>query len=295
MFTQHSWRLYRLKAARRSVRSLEGIDATEDRMDHIDAGGHRIAYERKGEGPPVVFVHGYVGDRRTWRPQIDDLSDEFTALAWDAPGFGGSSDPPETFDLADFADCLSAFIDALGLGRPHVVGLSFGGGLALELYRRHPTVPMSLVLVSAYAGWAGSLPAETVELRLQQALRLADLPPEQLVDELVPTMLADSAPTDLVDDFAASMSGTHPAGLRASARAFAEADVRGVLPTIAVPTLLLYGDKDVRAPLNVARDLHAKIPASTLVVLEGAGHICNLDAAARFNTEVRAFLRSAQS
>jgi pimeloyl-ACP methyl ester carboxylesterase len=71
--------------------------------------------------------------------------------------------------------------------------------------------------------------------------------------------------------------------------------VRDVLPTIAVPTLLVYGDKDVRAPLNVAQALHAKIPASRLVVLEGVGHICNLEAAARFNTEVRAFLRSAQS
>ena len=151
------------------------------------------------------------------------------------------------------------------------------------------------MLVSAYAGWAGSLPAEVVEQRLQQALRLADLPPEQLVSELLPTMLAESAPAELVDAFAESMSGTHPAGLRASARAFAEADVRDVLPTIAVPTLLMYGDKDVRAPLNVAHALHTKIPASRLVVLEGVGHICNLEAAARFNTEVRAFLRSAQS
>jgi pimeloyl-ACP methyl ester carboxylesterase len=264
-------------------------------VDHIDAGGHRIAYEQQGEGPPIVFVHGYVGDRRTWRPQIDDLSDEFTAVAWDAPGFGGSSDPPDAFHLGNFADCLAAFIDGLGLGRPHVVGLSFGGGLALELYRRHPTVPMTLVLVSAYAGWAGSLPAEVVEQRLQQALRLADLPSEQLVHELLPTMLAESAPAELMDVFAASMSGTHPAGLRASARAFAEADVRDVLPTIAVPTLLLYGDKDVRAPLNVAQDLNAKIRSSKLVVLEGAGHICNLDAAGRFNTEVRRFLRSAES
>jgi pimeloyl-ACP methyl ester carboxylesterase len=131
-----------------------------DSLDTVDAGGHRITYERKGEGPPLVLLHGYVGDRGMWRPQIDGLSDEFTVVAWDAPGFGGSSDPPETFRLSDFADCLAAFIDALGLERPHVAGLSFGGGLALELYRRHPSLPRTLVLASAYAGWAGSLPAE---------------------------------------------------------------------------------------------------------------------------------------
>ena len=97
-------------------------------MDTIDAGGHRIAYERRGEGEPLVLLHGYVGDRRTWQRQIEDLSDEFTVVAWDAPGFGGSSDPPETFRLADFADCLAAFIEALSLRRAHLVGLSWGAG-----------------------------------------------------------------------------------------------------------------------------------------------------------------------
>src|SRR5215207_572361 len=82
-------------------------------MDTVDAGGHRVAYERRGEGPPVVLLHGYVGDRRMWRSQIDGLSDEFTVVAWDAPGYGGSSDPHEDFPLSAFADCLAAFIDAL--------------------------------------------------------------------------------------------------------------------------------------------------------------------------------------
>ena len=141
-------------------------------METVNAGGHRIAYERHGEGPPLVLVHGYVGDRRMWRPQIDELSDEFTVVAWDAPGFGGSSDPPEDFALSDFADCLAAFVEALELGRPHVLGLSFGGGLALELFSRHPTLPLTLVLASAYAGWAGSLPAEVADERVRQALRL---------------------------------------------------------------------------------------------------------------------------
>src|SRR5918995_3606795 len=154
-------------------------------MDTVDAAGHRIAYDVAGKGPPVVLLHGYVGDRRMWRPQMEGLADEFTVIAWDAPGYGGSSDPPEDFSLAQFADCLAAFVDALGLGRAHVVGLSFGGGLALELYRRHPELAMTLVLASAYAGWAGSLPVEVVEQCLQQALRLADLPADRLVTELM--------------------------------------------------------------------------------------------------------------
>jgi len=148
------------------------------------------------------------------------------------------------------------------------------------------------VLAGAYAGWAGSLPAEVVEERLQQALRLADLPPDRLVDELLPTLFTDSARAELVEELAASMREFHPAGLRANARAFAEADLRDVLPQIAVPTLLLYGDKDVRASLDVARGLHAGIPGSRLVILEGVGHVSNVEAPERFNAELRAFLRA---
>src|SRR6266545_8232037 len=109
-----------------------------------------------------------LGDRREWRRQLEGLADDFTVTAWDAPGCGGSSDPPETFRLPDYADCLAGFIQALDLGRPHVGGLSWGGGLALELYRRHPQVPRSLVLASAYAGWAGSLPPEVVAERVER-------------------------------------------------------------------------------------------------------------------------------
>jgi pimeloyl-ACP methyl ester carboxylesterase len=262
-------------------------------MDQIEVAGLRIAYERAGEGPPLVLLNGYVGDGRgTWRRQLDGLSDEFTVVAWDAPGSGRSSDPPESFRLADYADCLAGFVDAVGLGQPHVAGLSFGGGLALELYRRHPTIPMSLVLAGAYAGWAGSLPPEIVEQRLQQALELADLTSDQLVRALLPTMFSESASPEMVEEFAASVSEFHPAGFRAMARSFAEADLRDVLPRIEVPTLLLYGDKDVRAPLEVAEALHAAIPTSRLVVMPGVGHVSSVEAGEQFNSEVRDFLRS---
>ena len=264
-------------------------------MDAIEVGGLDIAFERRGEGPPLVLLHGFVGDSREWRRQIDDLSDEFTIVAWDAPGSGRSSDPPETFRLADYADCLAAFIDAVGLARPHVVGLSFGGALALELYRRHPTIPASLVLASAYAGWAGSLPDEIVEQRLRQTLQTVDMSPDQRVRAMLPTMFSGSPPAEPVDAFREIMLEIHPAGFRAMARSLAEADLRDILPRISVPTLLLYGDQDMRAPLTVAEDLHTRIPASRLVVMPGVGHMSSIEAPETFNAEVRTFLKRAQA
>jgi pimeloyl-ACP methyl ester carboxylesterase len=153
--------------------------------------------------------------------------------------------------MADYADCLAGFIAALGLVRPHVVGLSFGGALALELAHRHPKVPRSLVIVSGYAGWAGSLPPEAAEQRLRQALELSELTPEMLVETLLPTMFATAPTADAVARFVASMQAFHPIGFRAMARASAE-DLRHTLPSLTLPTLLVYGDQDVRAPLPVA-------------------------------------------
>ena len=86
------------------------------------------------------------------------------------------------------------------------------------------------------------------------------------------------------------MSDVRPTGMRVMAHAFAEADLRDVLPNIAIPTLLLYGDQDQRVPREVAEDLHAAIPRSKLVFLPGVGHQSNMEAPQRFNDEVRSFL-----
>jgi pimeloyl-ACP methyl ester carboxylesterase len=264
-------------------------------MEMIEVDGLCIAYERVGNGPPLVLLHGYVGDGgTTWRRQIEALSDEFTVIAWDAPGAGRSSDPPELFGMAGYADCLAGFVNSLGLENPHVAGLSFGGALALELCHRHPAIPESLILASAYAGWAGSLAPDVAAQRLEQALVLADLSPDEFVAALLPTMFSEGTPTDSVDAFGASMRAFHPIGFRAMARASAE-NLREVLPQIRIPTLLVYGENDVRAPLTVAEDIHSAISGSRLVVLPDTGHACNIEAPDAFNGAVRRFLRASPS
>jgi pimeloyl-ACP methyl ester carboxylesterase len=264
-------------------------------MSDVLVGDLRIAYERTGAGPALLLLHGGVSDHREWRRQLDALSDEFTIVAWDAPGCGQSSDPPESFRLPDYADCLAEFVAALDLERPHVLGLSFGGGLALELSRRYPALPRSLILASAYAGWAGSLPAGVVEQRLRQVLREADLPAEQWAPGWLPGLLSANAPPGVAEELIAIISSAHPAGMRVMARSFAEADLRDVLEHIAVPTLVLYGEADQRVPLSVAEDLHASIPGSRLVVMPGVGHQSNMDAPDLFNHKVRTFLKSLNS
>ena len=85
---------------------------------HVEAGGLTIAFERAGTGPALALAHGFVGDARsTWGSQIEALSDEFSVLAWDAPGAGGSDDPPEDFGMDAYADCLAGLLRALRIER----------------------------------------------------------------------------------------------------------------------------------------------------------------------------------
>lgn len=263
------------------------------RVREVEVEGLRIAYRRAGEGPPLVLLHGGPMDSREWRHQLEGLSDEFTVVAWDMPGCGQSSDPPEDFRIPDYVRSFAAFLRMLGIERPHVLGLSFGSGFALELYRAHPEIPRSLILASAYAGWAGSLPLEVVEQRKQGLLQRIEQP-DVWVREWLRTILTDAAPRELVAEVSAILADYHPAAQRALLlySGFPEQDLRTVLPTVGVPTLLLYGDRDVRSPLNVANEMQGSIPGSKLVVIPGVGHLCDMAAPDRFNDEVRGFLRS---
>lgn len=263
-------------------------------IHHVEVEGHRLAYRERGSGPALVLLHGWPLDSREWQRQFDALSDEFRVVAWDAPGAGRSSDPPATFRLPDWADCLAAFLQALDLAPAHVGGLSFGGGLALELFRQHPEVVRSLILMSAYAGWGGSLPAEEVHRRLELTRRNTMLPPEQWAPDLIDTLLPAGAGPELAAELATMLADFHPEATRTSLEAFAEADLSDTLAEVDVPTLLLYGELDVRSPRSVWERIHGGIADSKLVVIPHVGHMVAMQAAERCNDEIRAFVRQVE-
>lgn len=249
-----------------------------------------IGYREKGTGDPLVLLHGGLSDSRYWQRELETFSDSYRVIAWDAPGCGVSDDPPEDFSLADYANTLAAFLGKIEVNNPHVLGLSFGGGLALALYDQHPKVPKSLILVSAYAGWGGSLPPEEVARRLELMEKLIDQDIEALADEMIPTFFSSSPTEEMIKKEKDILVDYHPAGIRAMTRGFAEADLTGMLHRIDCPTLLLYGDQDVRSPIEVAENIHHRIPTSALKIIPGAGHVVNLEAPQAFDLNVREFL-----
>jgi pimeloyl-ACP methyl ester carboxylesterase len=260
-------------------------------MEVVRTNGLEIAYERVGRGPPIVLVHGAAVDSRMWRPQLAGLADEFTVVAWDEPGAGRSSDVPPDFALVDYADCLAAVIAALDLGPAHVAGLSWGGTVALELYRHHPDRVATLVLVDTYAGWKGSLPEQEVRARIEGVRKMLAAA-DQLFDPTLPGLFAGEPPAEVVPLMAAMAADVRRESMRTALLVMAETDQRDLLSRIQVPTLLIWGELDARSPLSVARQFEDAVPDAQLVVIPDAGHVSNLEQPELFNSAVREFCRA---
>jgi len=257
----------------------------------VQANELEIAYERVGEGPPLVFVHGAAEDGRAWQPQLAALADEFTVVAWDEPGAGRSSDVPADFGLEDYANCLAALIEALALGPAHVAGLSWGGTVVQALYRHHPELVATLILADTYAGWKGSLPEGEVRARIAGGRQMLEAPAEEF-DPTFPGLFADDPPAEAVLLHEEMAAAVRPESMRTALEVMAEADLRDLLSSIAVPTLLIWGELDARSPLSVARQFEQAVPDTKLVVIPGAGHVSNLERPDQFNDAVRGFCRA---
>lgn len=170
------------------------------------------------------------------------------------------------------------------------MGHSFGTMVALSLFRRHPGVPASLALVAGYAGWAGSLPADEVARRLEMFVGMAELG-DAFDPKSYPGLFSDLIPPDRAAGLSTMMrENIRPATVRAAGHIGAETDLRPVLPTVDVPTLVLHGEADVRSPLANAEALHAAISTSQLVVLPKLGHACVVEDPEACAAEIRRFV-----
>jgi pimeloyl-ACP methyl ester carboxylesterase len=260
-------------------------------MHRIEVDHRSIFYRDEGDGPLVVLLHGFLCDSRAWEPQLSDLSKGFQVVAWDAAGAGASDDPPEAFTITDWAEDLVRLLDALAVETAHVVGLSWGGLVAQAFYGLYPSRVRSLVLSDTYAGWKGSLPTDAVEKRLTRCLSESELAPGELVARWVPMEFFTEAVSDEVTSaMSAIVFDFHPLGFRLMARSLAENDTTSLLPTIRVPTLLLWGEADLRSPIDVAGRFRDAIPNAELQIIPGAGHVSNMEQPDAFTTHVRRFL-----
>lgn len=259
--------------------------------------GVRLAYDDSGAPGDardvVLFVHGFPHGRRLWAPQLAALGARWRCVAPDLRGFG-ESDAHGPHSVEQYADDLAALLDALGVARAAVVGLSMGGYVALALWRRHAARVRALVLADTRAA------PDDDATRARRAEHVA----------LVRAGgLAALAEAQLPGAVGATTRATRPgvmAGLRALMAASGGADgivgaigalrdrpdATPALATIAVPTLLVVGAEDALTRPSEMRAMAERIAGSRLVVLPGAGHVSGWERPAEFSAAVGAFLES---
>src|SRR5207253_2724459 len=218
---------------------------------------------------------GIGSNSRSFHRQLEILSRDFQVIAWDAPGYGKSSDPEGRPSMAYYARQLAGLLDELKLDRIHLVGHSFGGVVAQEFYRAYPDRVDRLIL--ADTTFRGS--RDKLEERLTM---IRTMTPAEMAAQRAPQLLSPNSPPELFEEAIAIMSEVRPAGYEFAAIALAQADTREVLRNLRVPTLLIWGVEDAITPLW--RDIPE---GARLAAIPYAGHLCYAEQPELFNTIVR--------
>lgn len=275
-------------------------------MPSVRIGTRVIGYEDEGGGEspaPLVLLHGHPFDRTMWTPQLAAVSATRRVVAPDLRGYGASPLRPATgggphalatgpgfTPLSAFADDVAALLDRLGIERLVLAGLSMGGQIAMEFYRRFPARVAGLVLADTFPA------AETDEGRRRRnaladrLLREGAEGMKAYADEVLHLMVAPEH-TGAAAHVHRMMSAAPPEGAAAALRGRAERpDYRQVLTRVTVPTLIVVGREDTYTPVSDAEEMHAAVPDSTLTVIEGAAHLPNLERPDAFNKALTSFL-----
>ncbi|MFG1777590.1 alpha/beta fold hydrolase [Micromonospora sp. NPDC049051] len=264
-------------------------------MAEVD--GIDIAYDDRGDGDTLVLVHGHPFNRSMWRPQVDfAVAAGWRVVAADLRGYGESTVVPGRTTLDVFARDVAGLADRLGVRRFVLGGLSMGGQIVMECLRQFPERICGVLLADT------SAPAET-DLGRAQRNALADrLLREGMAgyaEEVLPKMLAPrniAALPEIARQVGDMMRATSPVGAAAALRGRAERpDYVGTLRRVEVPTLVVVGSDDEFTPVGDAELITGCVPGARLVVVDGAGHLPNLEREAVFNAALGHLLEQVEA
>lgn len=245
-----------------------------------------------GMGPPVLLVHGFPLDHGMWAEQLEFLAVRSRVIAPDLRGFGTSGETPGTVTMERLADDLAELLDALRVTEPVVLaGLSMGGYVAWQFWRRHAARLRALILCDTRAA------ADTEEVARARgglAARVLREGSSVLVEAMLPKLLGPGTSTtcpELVASARRMIEGTSPEGAAAALRGMAlRPDVRSWLPEIEVPSLVIVGEHDAISPPEEMLAMAAALPSAQAVTIPRAGHLAPWENPGPVNQAMAEFL-----
>ena len=270
-----------------------GKHETPGSVRHVSVGNWSSAVEVHGTGADaVLFIHGFPLDRRMWRHLTSTLTG-WKRIAPDLRGMGLTRLPDTQYAIADLADDMVGLLDALGQDRAVVCGLSMGGYVAFEMWRRHSDRITGLILANTKAA-ADDRAArrgrdETIKLVTQEG-------PASLADQMIPKLLGTSslnAMPRVVEHLRNMITETSVDGIVAALKAMkSRSDSTQLLSSIDIPTLVLTGEDDKIVPVGTAKEMAKKIPGAQFVSIAEAGHLTPLEQPIAVSRVIGEFLES---
>ena len=274
--------------------------------------GLDVAVQIQETGPPVLLVHGFPLDHNMWRMQVGRLGRHCRMIAPDLRGFGRSQDvghesTPELTDeteyalgssamvmtMEQYADDLAAVLDATHESQPvTLIGLSMGGYIAWQFWRRHRERLHSLVLCDTRAAADSD---ETRKTRLENSDRVLRDGTGFLIEQMLPKVMSSYSRARqplLTAEVRRAMEKATPRGVAAALLGMAQRpDMTAELSQIDVPTLVLVGSDDMISPPEEMRGIAKKIPGASFEVIPRAGHLAPLESPAAANRAIEEFLK----
>lgn len=245
---------------------------------HIGYNDARPTGSAGADEEALLFLHGVGSDKSVWDAQLEHFSQTRRAVALDYPGYGESDLPAADLNRAQIACYVFGALAALGLERAHVVGLSMGAVIALEMWRQSSSRLCSMILADAFACYPQA--AQIVE----RSLRAIDEMTMRSFAELrVNSILTPGAPAAIKQKVTDTMARIDKRTYRWSSPAVWTADYRTLLPLVNLPTLVIVGEQDQVTPRALSEELRETIPEASMETVPAAGHLSNVENPRAFN------------
>ena len=256
----------------------------------ITNNGYMIGYALAGAGEatPIVFLHGVGSDKSAWAPQLKHFGEERRAVAFDYPGYGESDCAPDGTTRDDYAWAILSGMHELAIDRAHICGLSLGGVVAIAMHHHAPERCASLILADTFAEHPDGHAIYERGVAASEDLRT-------MAEARVDVLLAQPADPALRREAVETMARIDAAAYRIGAEAVWLADQRDRAAEVRVPALVLCGAEDRITPPALSRELAELIPGARYELIDGAGHLSNMEQPGEFNTLLGGFIRGVDS
>lgn len=262
-------------------------------MPFVETNGINMYYEEKGEGEPLILIMGFGAPGALWELHVNEYSKHFRCIMIDNRGVGKTDKPKGPYSTATMSDDTAGLMDALGIEKARIAGISMGGAISQQLALRHSEKVQSMVLISTWGRFDQY--ATTVYENLKKLRRVVD--PGDFM-ELIQLWIFAS---DYVEANAEGLSEGQEAarnnpdpqpeqGFNGQLDACIHHNTIDELHDVSQPTLIVVGIKDIFTPLAFSELLHEKIQGSKIWRIPDTGHACHWEALEKFNQKTTDFL-----